>query len=401
MKILSYLFTSALFLIIWRYVAKQNFFSGNTISPVIDQTSIIATWDQTVNEQVETNEKIDFIAWDNSKRVRSLYSNKYTLVWDKSMKETYQVWKDGFLTYHITQSWHLWRVIVIQTYDYSSDFLRKYQPYSSKPIYINSTKSKKWLTRDLYDGMAEMQFVVTEIAGRRIYVIDTFGARWCSEDEICLEWYLDILGPSLDVAQKSNTKNSINLTNITLSQDKKNILADWKIIFSIDNNVIHSFMTKYADLCDESNIDNNSTRKSFCTDISVFTEQTNFKSIKVSPDKTTVAFVIESTTLAPDTAIWFFQTNNPLDTTTIQTNYYLWNDFLEFSPNGGYYIFQGSCWEWSCWLSVNETKTHKPVTLINPFVSNDEMRDLKFIKRVSDTSFQYTSNWEFETNSIK
>ena len=80
------------------------------------------------------------------------------------------------------------------------------------------------------------------------------------DDEVCIGNVLDEIGP----------KTPSNKSTITLSSDKKNILSDSKIIFSIDDDVIYDFMIGQAGLCDSSNIDNNSSRREYCSDIATY-----------------------------------------------------------------------------------------------------------------------------------
>lgn len=117
--------------------------------------------------------------------------------------------------------------------------------------------------------------------------------RGCMDDEVCIGNVLDEIGP----------KTPSNKSTITLSSDKKNILSDSKIIFSIDDDVIYDFMIGQAGLCDSSNIDNNSSRREYCSDIATYKDMTSFKFIDVSPDHTSLVFEVASQALEPDSAL--------------------------------------------------------------------------------------------------
>lgn len=145
----------------------------------------IAETEHFETEKIETGtEKIDLM----TERIWGLYSNDYTLVSDSSMPIQFQNDHKEWLVHHITKTGELWRVVVFQTKDEPLTFLQKLQWYEGEYVsYITIKNTTQWLSRKLFDGMAESQYFVTQRGDIYLYFFDTFAARGCGDEEICLD----------------------------------------------------------------------------------------------------------------------------------------------------------------------------------------------------------------------
>lgn len=183
----------------------------------------------------------------------------------------------------------------------------------------------------------------------------------------------------------------------TLSVDKKSINDDRKVLLSIDNDTIFNWFKTKSQLCNSHNIDTTADRKAFCENNLSFKNLTRFSSIVVSPDKTKIGFTIESDTLSPDTVVGFF--NRTTNNVSLLTNYYLGNEFINFSPNSTSFAYRGGCWEAKCAFYVKDSETLKDRIDFIPQEA-DTRGNYVFVKWLSDNQFQYKIDIESKQYSF-
>lgn len=200
-----------------------------------------------------------------------------------------------------------------------------------------------------------------------------------------------LLWPKLSIApEKSST--------IELSEDQKSILSDGTEIVSIEDDEIFNFFQN-SELCNESNIQNTPTRDTFCSEVEVFKKSTEFKAIFTSPQTESIAFTIQSSELSPDTVVGIYQKGE----VTFITDYYLGNEFLGFSPNGSYLVYQGNCWEGKCGLFIRDSITLEVVKEINNPEEGLDFRtsNARFLEWLNDHEIRYQLGDEIKTDSIQ
>ncbi|MDQ5911868.1 MAG: hypothetical protein QG568_80 [Patescibacteria group bacterium] len=201
--------------------------------------------------------------------------------------------------------------------------------------------------------------------------------------------------PATNNNQVSPTLQSYSVP--TLSTDKKSISADGKVLLSIDNDTVFNWFQTKSQLCDSYNIDTTTDRKAFCENKSSFKSLTRFSSIAISPDKTKIGFTIESDTLSPDTVVGFF--NRTTGNVSLLTNYYLGNEFIDFSPNSANFAYKGGCWEAICAFYIKDSETLKDKIDFIP--QEADMRgNYVFVKWLSDNQFQYKIDAESKQYSF-
>jgi len=187
----------------------------------------------------------------------------------------------------------------------------------------------------------------------------------------------------------------------TLSEDRKSIVADGKILLVVDNDSIINFFKTKSQLCDEYNITTTPDRKMFCENKEAFGSMTRFTSIVVSPDKMKVGFTIESDTLSPDKVVGIFYPSRTTNKINFLTNYYLGNKFISFSPSGINFVYQGNCWEGMCGLFIKNSETlAKKVNLNNPEYADFKSENSEFVRWVSDTEVVYKLGEELKQESF-
>jgi len=192
----------------------------------------------------------------------------------------------------------------------------------------------------------------------------------------------------------SKTKTIVVLAP-ALSADKKSIMDNNNVLLSVDNAVIRNFFVTDSQLCDSANLSSTPDRKLFCTDIAAYKASTRFASLIVSSNQTKMGYSIETDTLSPDKVLGMLYPNSVSNQVVILTDYSLGNEFLGFSPNGTYLIYQGNCWEGMCGLTIKNAETLATVLNIN----NPEYVDMrtvnaKFVKWLSNNSVEYTLGTE-------
>lgn len=221
----------------------------------------------------------------------------------------------------------------------------------------------------------------------------------------------------------------------SLSADKKSIVASDKILLAIDNDTIFNWFKTESQLCDRYNLASTPDRKMFCENKTSFKNQTRFALIVVSPDKMKIGFTIESDILPSNSSmvvgIFFpFRITNKI---YFLTGYYPENQFISFSPNGMYFIYQRmmDCLELEeiCGFFIKDSETltdkivlEKPDLVIDPdpeLFKNLEYTgelpftedfkgenipykiiDFEFIKWVSDNEVEYKLGTELKRASF-
>ena len=204
---------------------------------------------------------------------------------------------------------------------------------------------------------------------------------------------------SIKTEPKIETRNTQkNYIIPTLSLDKKSITADGEIMLSIDDETIFNFFKNAnSGLCDASNINNTLTRKSFCTDKSVFKSKANFSKIILSSSGNAIGFVVITDELTPDSMMGIFFPKNNTYKVHIITGYYLGNDFMSFSPSGNYFVYKEGCFEGICGLTVKKTNTLEDIIhLGNPETEPNHT----FIRWLSDNEIEYRVGDETKTSTF-
>ncbi len=197
----------------------------------------------------------------------------------------------------------------------------------------------------------------------------------------------------------TSINESVNEESPFLSQDRKKILSNNKVLLEINDKRFFEWFKTESQLCDQSNRGNTSDREDFCTNEKTFENLTRFSSIQVSPNKRSIGFNIETDTLSPDIVSGVFSLpNNQIN---FLTNFYLGNEFLSFSPDSSYFIYQGSCFEAHCGLFVRDANTLDIVASIN----NPESADMReynasFVRWITDNYIEYKLGDELKQMSF-
>lgn len=178
--------------------------------------------------------------------------------------------------------------------------------------------------------------------------------------------------PALISSIDNKNKESETIRFVILSENKKDIIENGKVVLSIDDENIFDFF-KNIDLCDQNNIE---SRVQFCTNKEEFKKQTFFKEIFFTKDNDAIGFTVESDTLLPDSAVGIYVNGS----TKMLTNYYLGNEFLGFSVEGKYFAVQNKCFEAKCGIDIYDVDTLNIVQKINDTTSLDARdKDVIFI----------------------
>lgn len=177
-------------------------------------------------------------------------------------------------------------------------------------------------------------------------------------------------------------------TNISLSDNRKEILVNGATALAIDDDAILSFFRTRSQLCNDSNRDTTPERKNFCEDKRVFRNETSFQSIAVSLDGKTISFTVESTALAPDTVVGILYPNRTNNRIIILTNYYLGNEFISFSPTGVSFVYKGGCWENICAFYIKDTETLADRIDFIPKEA-DVRPNYEFVRWITDDEIEY------------
>lgn len=201
---------------------------------------------------------------------------------------------------------------------------------------------------------------------------------------------------------QTQTSAPASLATPSLAGDHKSIIANGKTLLAIDNDAIFNFFKTKSQLCSEYNITTTPDRKMFCENKAAFKKETRFASIIVSPDKTKIGFSIESDTLSPDKVAGIFYPYRTINTMSFLTNYYIGNTFISFSPNGTYFVYQGSCFEGMCGLFIKNSETL--ATKID-FNNSKEGLDARvttseFVQWISDNKVEYKLGKELKQASF-
>lgn len=185
----------------------------------------------------------------------------------------------------------------------------------------------------------------------------------------------------------------------SLSADKKNVIADGKVLLAIDNDTIFNWFKTKSQLCDGDNLTSTPDRKTFCENKTSFKSQTRFASIIVSPDKMKIGFTIESDTLSPDKVVGIFsRSTNAVD---LLGSYYLGTEFIGFSPNGTNFIYQGGCFERMCGLYVKNSETlADKASLSDSEFGDARTRTATFVRWISDNEVEYKLGSELKRASF-
>jgi len=193
----------------------------------------------------------------------------------------------------------------------------------------------------------------------------------------------------------SKTNNNTNASNneiedeaIQLSIDKKTIEQGKSVILKIDDAQIFNWFKTKSGLCSNSNNDNDA-RNLFCTNSATFFNKTNFINIYPTKNKKYIAFEISSEEMSPDAVVCLYD----IESNKINwlTNYYLGNKFLSYSPDESKFIYQNSCWEGMCGLTIKSTSNTYTLKEINNPDSADT-RDSKtvFNEWIDNNTISYT-----------
>lgn len=185
----------------------------------------------------------------------------------------------------------------------------------------------------------------------------------------------------------------------SLSADKKDIIADGKILLSVDNDAIFDFFKINSQLCNEDNISTTADRRMFCEKIETFKRETRFASIVPSKDNMKIGFSIESDTLSPDKVLGIFYPYREANKVNFLTNYYLGNEFINFSPNGTNFVYKSGCWEAICAFYIKDSETL--ADKIDFIPKEADMRgNYQFIRWISDGEVEYTLAGELKRASF-
>jgi len=186
---------------------------------------------------------------------------------------------------------------------------------------------------------------------------------------------------------------------LSLSVDKKSIVAGDKILLTIDNDTIFSWFKTKSQLCDGYNLTSTPDRKMFCENKTSFKDLTRFASIVVSPDKMKIGFTIESDTLSPDKVVGIF--SRSANTINLLGNYYLGNEFISFSPNGTNFVYQGGCFEAMCGLYIKNSETLvNKASLSDSEYADARTRTTTFVRWLSDNAIEYKLGTELKQASF-
>jgi hypothetical protein len=185
----------------------------------------------------------------------------------------------------------------------------------------------------------------------------------------------------------------------SLSADRKSIIADSKVLLTVDSDTIFNWFKTESQLCDGYNLTSTSDRKMFCENKTSFNGQTRFASIVVSPDKMKIGFTIESDTLSPDkVAGVFLRSTNKVN---LLTNYYLGNEFISFSPSGANFVYQGGCFEGMCGLFIKSSESlANKASLNNPEFADSRSQNAIFVRWISDNQVEYKLGAELKKESF-
>jgi len=185
----------------------------------------------------------------------------------------------------------------------------------------------------------------------------------------------------------------------SLSADKKSVVADGKVLLSIDSDTIFNWFKTESRLCDGYNLTSTPDRKMFCENKTSFKSKIRFVSIVVSPDKMKIGFTIESDTLSPDkVAGIFFRSTNKIN---LLTNYYLGNEFISFSPSGTNFVYQGGCFERMCGLFIKNSETlANKASLNNSEFADARGQNVTFVGWISDNQVEYKLGTELKRESF-
>ncbi len=184
------------------------------------------------------------------------------------------------------------------------------------------------------------------------------------------------------------SEQSVNVSEVSLSMDKKSISINSKVVLSIDDDTILTFFITKSELCDTSNISGQAGRKMFCEDKMAFKEKTSFKSIVVSQDGKKIGFTIESDALSPDTVVGIFYPQRTISKISFLSNYYLGNEFLSFSPSGSNFVYRSGCFEAKCAFYIKDSETLKDKINFIPLEA-DARGNYEFVKWISDDEIEY------------
>ncbi len=220
---------------------------------------------------------------------------------------------------------------------------------------------------------------------------------------ISLIGMLIIVGMVFLLLNKLNTKSATEtetvtqaseLTIPTLSSNKKDIVANEKVLLAVNHANIMNYFKTEGQLCDTYYL-NNPERKAFCTDENIFKQKTQFNAIAVSADQTAVGFSVTAEVMSPDAVVGIFYPKRNDQPIHLISKYYLGNQFLSFSPNGQHFIYQHNCWEGYCGLTVKNTATLQTVLEINNPESVDERNEKTVFKNwIDNRNISYLINGE-------
>jgi len=187
-----------------------------------------------------------------------------------------------------------------------------------------------------------------------------------------------------------------------LSEDRKNIVADDKILLAIDDDAIFNFFRTDSQLCNGDNITSTPNRKMFCENKETFKSLAKFASIVSSPDKMKIGFTVESDTLSPDKVVGIFYPSRLTDKVHFLTSYYLGNEFISFSPSGTYFVYQGGCFEGLCGLFIKNSETLAgKIDFNNPKEGPDARgQSVEFVRWLSDNKVEYKLGSELKQASF-
>lgn len=212
---------------------------------------------------------------------------------------------------------------------------------------------------------------------------------------ISLVGMLIIVGMIFLLLNKLNTKDAaqsetINLENPTdelivpkLALSKREIVADEKLLLSVNHQDIMNYFKTDGQLCDAYYL-SNPERKAFCTDKNIFKQKTTFNAIEISADQAVVGFSITAQVMSPDAVVGIFYPKRYNQTVHLISKYYLGNEFLSFAPDGKHFIYQHNCWEGFCGLTIKNTATLQTVLDINNPESVDERKEKAVFKKWID-----------------
>jgi hypothetical protein len=208
------------------------------------------------------------------------------------------------------------------------------------------------------------------------------------------ELYKQTLDQILSTFKFTDQKNQLTATSskISISGDKKSIIADGKVLWVINDDHIFNFLkTAENQLCDEKDILNNPTNdhKMFCEQKSQFENKSTFSSIVVSQDGMKIGFTVAGEPSQPDTVVGIFYPSRTTNKIHFLTDYYLDNNFISFSPSGTYFVYKSGCWEGACafYIANSETLENRKLNFIPEYA--DERGNYEFVRWISDNEIEY------------